>query len=442
MFTKQQTILRDLGNGLIMRPATPEDAEALGEFNGTIHGIDETDRLGVAAWTRDLLRRPHATLKPDDLTIVEETSTRRIVSSLNLIPQTWTYEGIEFGVGRPELVGTLPEFRGRGLVRAQFDVVHQWSAERGHLVQGITGIPYYYRQFGYEFALNLGGRHIGSLPPKLKEGESEKFAIRPADEKDIPFLMSVYEQACSRSMISARWTETHWHNNLFEISNNSVQKLEFCIIERVNSHDAVGYFAHAKLLGPTGIDTFHYELVPGVSWLVVSPCVVRYLWVTGQDLAKEQNSTCSTFGFLLGAEHPVYAALGDALPVVREPYAWYLRVPDLLGFLHHIKPALENRLAESIASGHSGEYLIGMYPKGVKLILENGHITFDEWKPDHADHGNAGFPMLTFLQVLFGYRSFEELKHAFPDCWWSDHTTRTIIEILFPKKHSIVYGIS
>src|SRR5215213_5710787 len=98
---------------------------------------------------RDLLTRPHATLKPDDFTIVEETSTGRIVSSLNLIPQTWMYEGTEFGVGRPELVGTLAEFRGRGLVRAQFDVVHQWSAARGHMVQGITGIPYYYRQFGY-----------------------------------------------------------------------------------------------------------------------------------------------------------------------------------------------------------------------------------------------------------------------------------------------------
>lgn len=441
MFTKQQTILRDLGNGLIMRCATPQDADALSEFNGKIHGIDDADRLGVAAWTRDLLTRPHATLKPEDFTIVEETSTGRIVSSLNLIPQTWTYEGIEFGVGRPELVGTLPEFRGRGLVRAQFEVIHQWSAERGHLVQGITGIPYYYRQFGYEFALNLGGRHMGSLPPKLKEGESENFVIRAAEEKDIPFLMSVYEYASRRSLVSAQWTEAHWHNNLFETSNESVQKLEIRIIERANSAEAVGYFAYGKLLGLSGINTFQYELAPGVSWLEVSPCVVRYLWAAGQDLAQEQNRQCTTFGFIFGAEHPVYDALGDTLPSVREPYAWYLRVPDLRGFLHHIKPVLEKRLAASIASGHSGEYLIGMYPKGITLILEYGSITLDEWKPDHADHGNAGFPMLTFLQLLFGYRSFEELKHAFPDCWWADHTTRTIVDILFPKKHSNVYGI-
>ena len=118
----------------------------------------------VAAWTHDLLTRPHPTLRPDDFTIVEETATGRIVSSLNLIPQTWSYEGIEFGVGRPELVGTLPEFRNRGLVRLQFEEIHKWSAERGDMVQAITGIPYYYRLFGYEMALDLAGRRFGYEP--------------------------------------------------------------------------------------------------------------------------------------------------------------------------------------------------------------------------------------------------------------------------------------
>src|SRR3989337_669140 len=68
---------------------------------------------------------PPPTLSPDDFTIVEETASGRIISSMNLIPQTWTYEGIEFGVGRPELVGTLPEFRNLGLVRMQFEEVHR-----------------------------------------------------------------------------------------------------------------------------------------------------------------------------------------------------------------------------------------------------------------------------------------------------------------------------
>ena len=442
MLTQTKKIIRDLGDGLILRHASPADGEALAEFNGRIHGEDAEDGRRVATWTRDLLTRPHSTLKPDDFTIVEETSSGRIVSSLNLIPQIWSYEGIEFGVGRPELVGTLSEYRGKGLVRAQFDVVHQWCVERGLIVQSITGIPTFYRQFGYEFALNLGGCRFGFQVPKLKDGENEKFQVRPAEGNDIPFMMSIYEHECRRNMVSTNWTEAHWHNNLYEMSRDNLQRREFRVIERADTHEPVGYLVHASHLGMTGANMFQYEIQPGISWLEVTPSVVRYLWEVGQEYAKVENKTCTTFGFVLGAQHPSYEVMGDGLPHVHAPYAWYLRVPDLIGFLHRIKPVLEKRLAESVVCGHSGEFLIGMYPKGIKLTLEHGRITgIEPWKPDHADHGNAGFPALTFLQILFGYRSFDELKFAFPDCWWDNYGTRAVINSLFPKKHSNVYGI-
>lgn len=445
MLTQNKKIIRDLGNGLVLRHGIPEDGEALALFNGEQLGDDGLagrDGQGLAAMTRDIFSgRPHVSLTPNDFTIVEETSSGCIVSSMCLIQQTWTYEGIEFGMGRPEYVATHPDFRKRGLVRTQFDVVHQWSAERGLAVQGITGIPYFYRQFGYEFALNLGGRRFGSIPPRLKDGETEKFVMRPADGKDIPFMMSVYEHGRGRSMVSANWSEAHWHNNLYAMSKDNIQRLQFCIIEQAGTHEPVGYFAHPEYLVMSGTYAFHYELKPGTSWLEVTPAVARYLWSRGQEYAKIENKPCDAFGFYLGGAHPAYEALGNTLPNFRDPYAWYLRVPDLLGFLNHIKPALEKRLAESIACGHSGEYLIGMYPQGIKLTLERGRIIFEPWKPNHADHGNAGFPALTFLQILFGYRSFEELKHAFPDCWWDGDGTRVLVNALFPKKHSNVYGI-
>jgi len=445
MLTQTKKIIRDLGDGLMLRHATPGDAEALAVFNGEQHaegGLASPEGQRLAAMTRDLLTRPHATLTPDDCIIVEESASGRIVSSACLIPQTWKYEGIEFGMGRPEYVATHPDFRKRGLIRAQFDVMHQWSAERGLLVQGITGIPYFYRQFGYEFALNLGGRCFGSQVPKLKAGETEKFSMRQAEAGDLPFMMSTYESGRQRSMVSANWTEAHWHNNLYEMSRDNIQRFEFRVIEDAETHEAVGYVAHSGYLLMSGVYAYHYELKPGVSWLEVTPAVARYLWSMGQEYAKVENQPCEVFGFSFGRQHPAYVALEGSLSNIREPYAWYLRVPDLTGFLHHIQPALEERLAGSIACGHSGEYLIGMYPKGIKLVLEHGRIVgIESWKPDHADHGNAGFPALTFLQILFGYRSFEELKHAFPDCWWDGERTRVVINALFPKKYSNVYGI-
>ena len=103
----------NLGDGLVLRRSTVQDAAALADFNARIQsdeGPDKPDeRVGV--WAYDLLTKPHPTFKPSDFTIVEEVTSGKIVSSMNLIPQTWTYAGIPFNVGRPELVGTLPEYR-------------------------------------------------------------------------------------------------------------------------------------------------------------------------------------------------------------------------------------------------------------------------------------------------------------------------------------------
>ena len=152
---------------------------------------------------------------------------------MNLISQTWSYAGIPFKVGRPELVGTDPEYRKRGLVRAQFDVVHAWSQQRGELVQGITGIPYYYRQFGYEMAANLGGGRIGTFAnvPKLAEGQAEPFHIRPAVDSDLPLIIQLYREGCRRSLLSAEWDENLWRYNLCGMSRDNVNRPEIRVIE-------------------------------------------------------------------------------------------------------------------------------------------------------------------------------------------------------------------
>ena len=103
-----------------------------------------------------------------------------------MIAQTWSYAGIEFGVGQPELMGTHPDYRRRGLVRAQFKTIHR-SSERGESLQVIAGIPWYYRQFGYEIALTLGGGRLGdeSHVPRLRDDEPELYHVRLATETDL-----------------------------------------------------------------------------------------------------------------------------------------------------------------------------------------------------------------------------------------------------------------
>src|SRR5262249_31077043 len=147
---------------------------------------------------------------------VEDTNAGKIVSSIGHISQVWTYEGIPFKFGQPEIVSTDPAYRKRGLVRAQFHEAHRWSAERGELVQGVTGIPWYYRQFGYEMTINLGGGRsmYRAQVPKLKEGEQEPYRVRLASVADVPFIMEIYRQATARSMIACVREEALWRYDI------------------------------------------------------------------------------------------------------------------------------------------------------------------------------------------------------------------------------------
>jgi len=439
----EKTIIKDLGAGLILRRSTSDDADALADFNAAMHGDDELDGKRVAAWTRDLLTRPHPTLSPDDFTVIEETASGRIISSLNLIPQNWIYEGIPIGVGRSELVGTLPEFRKRGLIRTQYDEIHNWCLERDLPVQAITGIPYFYRKFGYEMALNLEGGRFGheAHVSKLKKGETEPYRLRLATLDDIPFMAKVYEQTQRRYPVVCQRTPEIWRYELNGRSEQHVNRLEHRIIED-SKREPVGILLHPHFLVMNGATAFFYELKPDVSWLAVTPSVVRYLWETGHIYAKRDKKTSTSFGFLLGVQHPVYEALGSKLPSYDRPYAWYIRVPDLPGFILHIAPALEKRLAESIAVEHTGKIRINRDNHILELDFNGGKLTgVDEKTRKASDYGDLGLPGLTILQLIFGRSSFMELHDVFPDVYYDNEQAAILLDILFPKKHSNVLGL-
>lgn len=442
-----------LSDTLVLRRATPADTDAVADFNAHVHsdaGWDYPEEV-MAIWTRDLMSGNHPTTAAEDVLIVEDTETSMIVSSAVLISQTWSYAGIEFDVGRPELVGTHPDYRHRGLVRAQFDVLHAWSAARNQPLQAITGIPWYYRQFGYEMAPALYGGRSGPVTniPTLKEGQDEPFHIRPAAPLDLPFIAATVARGDQRSLLSAVRDAAQWRYELDGYAGAGFAARRLCIIERP-SGEPIGCLAHPHILWRTDLDLTTYELQPGVSWWAVTPTVLRYLKRTGEFLQAQRaaDSPDTDFDTLvcgLGSDHPAYDIVQDWLPKWNSPYAWYSRVADIPAFLTLIKSVLEQRLAQSIFAGHTGMLKLGFYRDGVLLIFEVGSIVdIVPWTLRDADDVQGpgiDFPDRTFLQLLFGYRSLDELRHAYPDCRGSLEA-RLLTQALFPKQPSTIWPIS
>jgi GNAT superfamily N-acetyltransferase len=434
-------VIRDLGDGLILRRATAADADELAVFNARVmRDDDEPENRPVELWVRELTSGAHPTTRAEDFTVVEDTRTGRIVSSLVLMSQRATYGGVPFGLGQVELVGTHPDYRRRGLIRQQVEVVHGWSRERGELVQAIGGISWYYRQFAYEYALAMGGFRTIYLAqlPKLPEGAAEPFRLRPATADDIPFLIEVDAVAARRYLVFCPRDEVGWGYQIGGHRPGSLPHGSVQIVETV-AGEAVGFAFHLSQLRDGGLVVERMELRPGASWLPALPSILRALAALGPGYARPE-APFTGLRLALGADHPAYAALRDVPPAPRPLYAWYVRVADLPGFVRHVAPALEARLAASPAAGHTGQLRLTFYRSGLTLRLEGGLLGPVE-PTDGRGKSDAAFPDLTFVQLLFGWRSFDELAHAFPDCSADTPDAVPLLDALFPRHHSRLWTL-
>lgn len=461
MYTENNTVTsrtfrKELGDGLVLRWSTPDDTERIAQLAALAFRdkADEPPNEDLRDLVRSFLHGRCPFLTPYDFGIIEDTSKegRPVVACACHWQHEWEYEGLRFPVGRPEIVASDPQYRHRGLIRELFALLHARSEAEGRPVQAITGIPYFYRQFGYEYALELGGSRIVSLSsiPALKEGEQELCTLRHATVEDIPFLQQCYNQRQADSMVWHTLSDDFWrcyieawddepgasrpvnvHQNVQVIIDTQGQQLGFL-------------FASARRWGGDKFMIWDMDITPGINAQRLMPSLLRAIKtlaeqaiVTRADIAPLQGIT-----FNLGGSHPLYDILGKQFTATSEkPYAWYIRVPDLPAFLRLLAPVLERRLASSLIAGYSGEVRLSFYRDGLRLVFQEGKLTQTEaWRaPAYDANISASFPPLVFLQLLFGHRSIEELGHIFPDVSVSSEAD-VVLRTLFPTRPSFVYG--
>jgi GNAT superfamily N-acetyltransferase len=428
----------DINDNFVLRTVESDhDVRRVADFNSRLHTTtDQPDtRLGV--WVTDLLTPGrHPTLAWDDYFMVEDKASGEIVSSLCVIPQTWTYGGVPFDVGRIELVGTLKDYRRRGLVRAQFEAAHRRCAEQGIPVQGITGIPYYYRQFGYEYALDLGGGLIVSFESFPDKRQGTPFVLREWRPADLPHVEALYAEFLRDKLVACPRPTDHWLYRYDTTGEQSVQKRWLVVItctERV-----IGYVSIAvDTWGPwPRID----EMVLGADLPEVVPWLMPLLREEVDRFFAQADPPFNRQVFLnLGSRHAIYPYLRDYQSTQRAPYAWYMRVPDIAAFVRLVAPALERRVAGGPLAGLSRSLVLDFYTGGLRLDFERGLLAAAENLPPGVEGAGAGFPPLVFLQLLFGYRSLKQLRRCLPDVF-CDSDVFPVLDGLFPRRPSWADG--
>lgn len=440
---------KQLENGLILQDLSEDfdrDKDRLPLF--CFHGFEQQgdiDSNWAVMWVNDLINVHPYMSREDFIYIIDPANDNKIVSATILIPQTWRYGGIEFAIGRPEMVATLPDYRRRGLVREIFKEIHARSTAEGQLAQVITGIQNFYRQFGYTTAVPFGTR--ATIPyhhiPELKEGETAHYTLRPVTIDDIPTLMRLDNIVQTYSLLSVVRDETIWKYEINGRNANPDFDMRFFLILDATG-ESIGYTS----IGPTGYSKLSFS----VRSLVLSEKVMIFdvyedLLRAFKEVSAQFRDSYSELVFAV-AMPPMMTKLlqhhyGVSFIDDASASTYYFRIPDLSRFLTHIAPVLEARLENSALKTYTGVLSFNMYqPERFLVMFEQGKLisaTYGDMP--ESTKARMNIPWDLFLNMLLSYQSYADI-----DAYRSDVQATAymivLVDILFPKQPSALVLIA
>ena len=345
------------------------------------------------------------------------------VASLVLIPQTWVMDGVELRVAEMGCVATHPDHRGRGLQRMLNERFDEVAEDGGYDLCALAGIPYFYRQFGYEYSLDLDHKTIISmseLPDTQPSLESRGFT-----EADIPAAAELLDSYNSRYMVHCLRTMPVWMMQHM----TGIYKGE--PYEGYALHEGGEMQAYVRIQPRPRDKTLFLKEVgvaPGAH---------------GQVLGF-LNRYCAENGFetlvsTLGYADPLSELLVGLGAEQSMPYGWQVKILDNPRLLEKIAPLLESRLAATKFRGLSERLNLNFRKYSVDLNFESGKVASVSLSSDCSDR-TIGLNPYVFPQLLLGYRCREELEHAYPDVRVAP-SHRMLVDALFPKRPSYIHHV-
>lgn len=405
--------VRALDNGATLKSlASAEDAERLAVFNGQVFGDD------ITAMTRAMIAH-HPTSRPEHWLYVEDGAG--IASSLVLIPWQWRYDDVTIKCGEMGIVGTRDDMRGRGLVRALNTRFAELLHEGGFHLSIIQGIPYFYRQFGYEYALPLEMQWQIELRSITTERDAT-LPFRLATHDDIPALMRLYDAATRPLDIAAVRDAETWRY-ILEHARDTATESEVWLIEREGA--PLAYYRIPRQGFGEGLIVSEASPVD----LPTANALLAWLKETATARAKPyiRLNLHETTALLRVAQGcGAYQAGG---------YQWQIRIVDAARLLRQIAPVLERRVADSPLAGMTRTVAINLYRSGLLLHFEAGRLR--EVEAVRQVEGEIGIPPDPFMQLVLGWRTGAELDALYPDVRIKGQS-RLIVDVLFPRMSAFV----
>ncbi|TET11025.1 MAG: GNAT family N-acetyltransferase [Candidatus Thorarchaeota archaeon] len=403
------------------------DLEELIKFNAVVHGDDDPEEI-----RRQIDNLPN--LDRESNFYIRNLDKGIIVSAASAIPSVWMYEAIPLSNLELGWVGTLKEYRRKGLVRALYTHFEEILQRNEYHISTIMGIPYYYRQFGYDFILPMDRTvqlRVDQIPVPKNEAR-ESIVFREASRDDIPNLMRLYDEHNSKMLVHAARTKDLWELQE-RFHREFEQEFKTMVLERDDR--VVGYFRLCvrgeKKQAPRGLWLSVME-----SSITTFDDVLQTLQYLRTRAAEANTCRIDLAGPAVNNLCRVAQNLGGHVDI---GWKYQIRIPNMTRFLEQIRPALESRFIGTMFEGLTRELAINTYEHCYILSFVNGKLApvKDIGMQEVGEYRNFRAPPNDLVRLVLGDYNTEELRSQNIDFIVSKEL-KPLVETLFPKKNSFI----
>jgi len=354
---------------------------------------DECDAL-----VRDLWARPDVGPARTAVAVDGE----RVLASLTVLPEHLRVCGVDVAAAQIEFVASVEDHSHRGLVRSLMELAHGWCASEGRLVQLIAGIPYFYRRFGYEYAIPFAPiRAVRDDVPS-----PDGVTVRPAVAGDAAAVAALQpppadvtgmrDEAWFRRALASGWL----------------------VAERDGAVVGSARFGP----GPPG--------VTGVALLSAvageAAAVTALLVHAGPTGGVEERP-------------PVTDVVLPLTERLDRAYAMYVRVADPVAFVEGLRPVLTDRLRASPYADHTADFTVTSYASSIVLRIAGGEVvSVASGGPEQQvpPKDGIGVPPDQLVTLLFGRHGVKGLSDRHDDVLLG--SSAELADVLFPRLTSDV----
>jgi len=397
-----------------------EDREKVIEFNRLVH-----DDGVVLAVNNIMFNNPFNSLK--DFVYIEEDG--KILSMVGLLRSKQRFGNNEVEVGEIALVGTHPEHRKRGLCLKLMNYWEQYMKENNIPLCFLFGIPNFYQQFGFEYAVPVHFYNYLTIDKEMLKNAMGKYEVEelePENEDYIIQIKRLYDEGSKMNFCSrVRSLEYLKHG----IEHSSFGAHRWYIVKEDNIVKGYMWLTNSEK------EVTIREAVILNEEAALSLCELLYSLTKDKEGIKiigMKSALNNSFARFLYKKGGRFSCNNEIYP---GSWAGMYKIVDLMAAMNILRESFEERLKESKFYDFNGRYRIVTDAGAVGLSINKSKVEICDEVSDAVD---IRIPLNILTSVYTGYRDIAYYKEELS---FHNKGDFQLFNVLFPLGNPYIWDL-